>query len=59
MFDNNLASFPIGMAEGEGQTTTISDVIIEASEYFEYNPDDGLGPIYDKNTGEKLRFDRI
>lgn len=59
MFDNNLASFPIGMAESAGQTTTISDVVIEASEYFEYDPNDGLGPIYDKNTGAKLRFDRI
>lgn len=28
---------------------------IEAAEFFPYDPNDGLGPIYDKDTGARLR----
>jgi len=40
---------------GEGDTETISNLVIEPSEFWEYDPDDGLGPIYDKDTGAQLR----
>jgi hypothetical protein len=33
----------------------ISDVVLEATEYREYDPRDGKGPIYDKFTGKQLR----
>ena len=31
------------------------DASIEAYKYFEYDPDDGGGPIYNENTGDQLR----
>ena len=36
-------------------TETISNLVIEPSEFWEYDPNDGLGPIYDKITGKQLR----
>jgi hypothetical protein len=41
---------------GDGlDTESISDLRIEPSEFWEYDPGDGLGPIYDKTTGAQLR----
>jgi hypothetical protein len=34
---------------------TSSDFTLEAVEYWPYDPNDGLGPIYDSSTGEQLR----
>jgi hypothetical protein len=34
---------------------SINNLRIEAEEYWPYDPDDGLGPIYDKDTGAQLR----
>jgi len=31
------------------------EVSLEAVDYWEYDPNDGLGPIYNKNTGAQLR----
>jgi len=33
----------------------IYDLKIEATEYWEYDPKDGLGPIYNKDTGQQMR----
>ena len=37
---------------------TVPDFKIEAAEWWEYDPNDGKGPIYDKVTGAKIRTDR-
>lgn len=34
---------------------SISNLVIEPAEFWEYDPNDGLGPIYDKETGKQLR----
>jgi hypothetical protein len=39
----------------EGTTETISNLVIEPAEFWPYDPDDGLGPIYDSQTGAQLR----
>lgn len=31
------------------------NILVKPHEYWPYNPNDGLGPIYDKVTGEQLR----
>lgn len=36
-------------------SVSLSDVKIAPSQWYEYNPNDGLGPIYDKQTGSQLR----
>jgi hypothetical protein len=39
-----------------GFTNTLSiNADLEPAEYWPYDPDDGLGPIYDKDTGAQLR----
>jgi hypothetical protein len=40
----------------EGFSNTLSvNASLEAIEYWPYDPNDGLGPIYDSTTGEQLR----
>jgi hypothetical protein len=49
-------SFPISRnSPPSGTTESISNLVIEPSEFWEYDPGDGLGPIYDKTTGAQLR----
>lgn len=48
--------FAISHAQLPANTTeSITNLLIEPSEFWEYDPGDGLGPIYDKHTGRKLR----
>ena len=45
-----------GVLGGVSSTTEyVSNLRIEPSEFWEYDPGDGLGPIYDKTTGAQLR----
>jgi hypothetical protein len=46
----NSRSTVAGFANNLSMTATL-----EAIEYWPYDPNDGLGPIYDKDTGEQLR----
>jgi hypothetical protein len=41
--------------EGLGSISAFSNLTIEATEYWEYDPLDDPGPIYDKITGQQLR----
>jgi hypothetical protein len=38
-----------------GETTLEVSMSVDALEYWPYDPNDGLGPIYDSATGEQLR----
>jgi hypothetical protein len=43
-------------SEQSGFTNTLSiNADLEPAEYWPYDPDDGLGPIYNKDTGAQLR----
>ena len=51
-------SYDLAISRSEldnGDQETISNLVIEPSEFWEYDPNDGLGPIYDKTTGKQLR----
>lgn len=48
--DGQALQFPIS-----GPETWTASVEISATEYWPYDPDDGLGPTYDKTTGKALR----
>jgi hypothetical protein len=52
-----LASSSYGFAKSFNETsiTWTGSINITASEYWPYDPNDGLGPIYDSATGEQLR----
>jgi hypothetical protein len=38
-----------------GSTNASGEIIVQATEYWPYNPEDGDGPIYDSSTGEQIR----
>jgi hypothetical protein len=38
-----------------GSTNASGEILIEATEYWPYDPEDGGGPIYDSTTGAQLR----
>jgi hypothetical protein len=49
-------SFNMGSAEtSPGETITLSNIAVRPIEYYPYDPNDDLGPIYDSATGEQLR----
>jgi hypothetical protein len=49
-------TFPVvGQAGGDVVSFTIDNLLIEPIEFWEYDPGDGGGPIYDKDTGKQLR----
>lgn len=49
-------SFLIGTQfEDDGIARTITNLRVAPEEYFAYDPNDGMGPIYDTTTGEQLR----
>lgn len=43
------------IATGAGVTETLTNLLIEPQEFWPYDPGDGLGPIYDIETGKQLR----
>jgi len=45
----------VGQAGGDVVSFTIDNLLIEPIEFWEYDPSDGGGPIYDKDTGKQLR----
>ena len=45
----------IGLRSGEGAVNASTNLTITASEFFDYDPGDGGGPIYDSTTGVQLR----
>jgi hypothetical protein len=47
---------PAGPSSSYGKTTSFS-FKMSPSEYWPYDPNDGLGPIYNSLTGERIRFD--
>lgn len=50
-----IQNISIGGDGGVPTTETLTNLRIEPSEFWEYDPGDGLGPIYDKTTGRQLR----
>jgi hypothetical protein len=45
----------IVLYSGESDATETLELTLEPLEFWEYDPGDGKGPIYDKTTGETLR----
>ena len=46
---------PIFAHNSRGEGSLSISASLKATEYFEYDPNDGGGPIYDKTTGSALR----
>lgn len=51
-FNNNLWT-PVDLQSYNGSI----NATLKATEYFEYDPNDGKGPIYNKHTGARIRND--
>jgi hypothetical protein len=45
----------VGQVSFDTASFTIDNLLIEPIEFWEYDPGDGRGPIYDKDTGKQLR----
>jgi hypothetical protein len=54
--DTPPSSGPAGPSSSYGKTTSFSFKMYPSA-YWPYDPNDGLGPIYNSETGERIRFD--